>query len=496
MRIPPELSLTNQNMPAGLDRIVRHCLEKNPEQRFHSAHDLGFDLEALSDVSAPGRPLAVPAARGRRRWALPAAVLAGLAVVAAAYVLGQRRGAGAEVAAPSFSQLTFRQQPIFNARFAPDGKTIVYSTAPWGNTPELFTVRPDFPGAVRLALKNAHLLSISSKGEVAVLTRPRFNNHSLFWGTLARMPLEGAAPREIRNDVREADWTPDGTDLALIRDAGGKDTLEFPAGKVLATTGGYMSDLRFSPRGDRIAFFEHPIRYDNRGGVAVVDLAGNKKVLSDGYWGLEGLAWSPSGDEVLFSGGTAYNNFKVYAVDLGGKRRVALQGAGGMTVQDIRAEGKWIVTRDDRLRTMPAFRAGWANERDLSWLDLSQAHALSRDGGHASLLGRERQRRRELCHVSPLDRRGRRRAPGGRVLDGPVPGRPVGAGVDPDVAPGSSSSIPRASASRAAWSVGHSTAMRTDSSSRTAGGFSSQEANPGVPSDAGCRISPAESPGR
>ncbi|HXM79850.1 MAG TPA: serine/threonine-protein kinase, partial [Thermoanaerobaculia bacterium] len=50
---PPELSVTNQNISPGLDRIVRHCLEKNPEQRFHSAHDLAFDLETLSGVSAP-----------------------------------------------------------------------------------------------------------------------------------------------------------------------------------------------------------------------------------------------------------------------------------------------------------------------------------------------------------------------------------------------------------------------------------------------------------
>ncbi len=402
----------------------------------------------------------------------------------------------AQVAAPTFSQLTFRQQPIFNARFSPDGKTIVYSTAPWGSTPELFTVRPDFPGAVRLALKNAHLLSISSKGEVAVLTRPRFNNHSLFWGTLARMPLEGAAPREIRNDVREADWTPDGTDLALIRDADGKDTLEFPAGKVLATTGGYMSHPRFSPRGDRIAFFEHPIRYDNRGGVAVVDLAGNKKVLSDGYWGLEGLAWSPSGDEVLFSGGTAYNNFKVYAVDLGGKRRVALQGAGGMTVQDVRAEGKWIVTRDDRLRTMPAFGAGWAAEKDLSWLDLSRAHALSPDGGtllfsedsgsvganYATCLrstdGSDIVRLGEGCArwtshrtASGRSRRSRRR-------------------------PRRSSFIPRAWASRAAWRAGRSSATRTGQFFPDGRRVLISGAETGAPDDAGCRTSPAESPGR
>src|SRR2546425_13200230 len=51
---PPELSVTNQYLPPGLERIVRHSLEKNPEQRFHSAHDLAFDHEALSAFSAPG----------------------------------------------------------------------------------------------------------------------------------------------------------------------------------------------------------------------------------------------------------------------------------------------------------------------------------------------------------------------------------------------------------------------------------------------------------
>ena len=49
---PPELSRTNREIAPGLDRLVRHCLEKDPEQRFQSAHDLAFDLEALSDASA------------------------------------------------------------------------------------------------------------------------------------------------------------------------------------------------------------------------------------------------------------------------------------------------------------------------------------------------------------------------------------------------------------------------------------------------------------
>jgi Tol biopolymer transport system component len=224
------------------------------------------------------------------------------------------------------------------------------------------------------------LLSISSKGELAVLTRPRFLGHSLFLGTLARMPLEGGAPREIVDNVREADWTPDGSALAVIRDVNGRDRLEFPLGKVLAETGGYFSNPRFSRRGDRIAFFEHPIKYDDRGSVAVVDLTGKKTVLSQGYWGEEGLAWSADGNEVMFSAGTAYNNFEIFGVTLSGQRRQVVQSAGGLTLLDVAPDGRWIASRDDHWRESPVLAPGQERERNLAWLDLSRAAALTPDG--------------------------------------------------------------------------------------------------------------------
>ena len=298
---PPEPDVSGAKIPPDLDRLVRHCLEKNPAERFQSARDVAFALEASLGSSMSGRVPASAVSRGTRRWMPAAAVAVGVLAVAAAYAAGHRIGVRSIAAVPSFAQLTFRQEPIFNARLAPDGKTVVYSSASSGNTPEIFALRSDYPGASpRSLLHDGHLLSISSRGELAVLIRARYRAHSLFDGTLARMPLEGGAPREILNGVREADWTPDGSDLAVIRDVGGKDRLEFPAGKVLAETGGYFSGPRFSPRGDRIAFFEHPFKFDDRGEVAVVDLAGKKTVLSGGYWGEEGLAWSPSGDEVMF----------------------------------------------------------------------------------------------------------------------------------------------------------------------------------------------------
>jgi Tol biopolymer transport system component len=280
----------------------------------------------------------------------------------------------------SFSQLTFREEPIFNARFAPDGKTVLYSAAPAGNSPQIYSLRTGFPGATSLGLRDVHLLSVSPQGELAVLTHARYIAHGFFQGTLARMPIEGGAPREILDDVREADWAPDGKGLAVVRNVDGSDRLEYPIGKVLVASGGYLSNPRFSPDGDRIAYFEHPMEWDDRGLVAVVDLAGHRTVLSEGYWGEEGLAWSPSGGEVLFSAGTAYNNFRVYAVDLSGHRRDVLESAGGVTIQDVGRDGHRLVTRDDYLRRMLVHVPGQVGERDLAWLDLSHPVTLSPDG--------------------------------------------------------------------------------------------------------------------
>jgi Tol biopolymer transport system component len=378
---PPELSVSNQSIWPGLERIVRHCLEKNPEQRFHSAHDVAFALEALSGASASGLQPALASSSGGKRRFLPVAVAVLLAgTAAAAYLAGRRAENASRRGGASFNQLTFSQQTIFNARFAPDGRTIVYSAAQQGNTPELFTVRPEFPEARPLGLRGVQLLSVSSSGELALLTGARYVSHSVFQGTLARMPLEGGAPRDILENVREADWSPDGTSLAVIREVSGKDRLEFPIGKVLCETGGYFSDLRFSPRGDRIAFFEHPVKWDDRGKVAVADLEGKKTILADGFWGEEGLAWSSDGEEVLFSAGNAYSAFNVFAVTLSGRRRTALESAGGLTIHDVRPDGRWLATRDDFLQGMPVLLPGQNAERDLSWLDLSDRPVLSADG--------------------------------------------------------------------------------------------------------------------
>ena len=364
--------------PPALDRAVRHCLEKEPEARFQSARDIAFDLEGITRPSsaAAQAPTAPGGSRRARSWCLASVTgITAVLGVAGGYWLG--RSPTAEI---SFRQMSFRPQAIFQAAFAPDGETIVYSAALNGNVPELFTIRPEYPEPRPLGLPRTHLLSISSKGELAVLTNARFIVHRLFAGTLARVSLGDTAPREILEDVRQADWSPDGSGLAIVRIAKGKDRLEFPIGEVLYETAGYLSDLRVSPRGDRIALFEHPAPWDDRGSVIVVDRAGKRTVLSGDYWGEEGLSWSQTGDEVLFTASTEGSAQTLFGVDLSGHRRVALTSAGGLTMHDVSSSGRWLVTRDDIHDELSVLAPAASSERNLSWLDHSGGPHLSRDG--------------------------------------------------------------------------------------------------------------------
>ena len=376
LKEPEPISRLQPLTPPALERTIRVCLAKDPDERWQSASDLWSELRWIADGgSQTGVPITTVARRARppMAWIL-AAVFA--VVAAAALLLASRAGRGP--APLAFRQLNFRREAIFQAAFA--GDTIVYSAATWGNTPQIFAVRPDYPEPQPLGPHGMTLLAVSSKGELAVLMDARYLWYRLFTGTLARMTLGGGAPREIQEGVRQADWSPDGSQLAVIREVGGRDRLEYPIGKVLHEVSGYMSDLRVSPRGDRIAYFEHPRKWDDRGSVNIVDLAGKNTVLSDGYWSERGLAWSADGKEILFSASLNGGSYTVYAVTLAGERRIAYQAPGGFTIEDVARDGRWLATRGDFRYVAMVHIAGTAEDRDLSWLNTSHARSLSQDG--------------------------------------------------------------------------------------------------------------------
>jgi len=281
---------------------------------------------------------------------------------------------------PDFQRLTVRHGTVYSARFAPDGHNVVYG-ASWDGAPvEIFSNDLKIPGVRSVGLPATQVLAVSSTGELAVLQGLNGGFMFTFHGTLGQVPLSGGTPRQIAENVTGADWAPDGKTLAIVRDMGGTQRLEFPVGHVLYETDGWISHPRISPKGDQIAFLDHATHDDDRGVVSVVDLTGKKKVLSSGWESEEGLAWSPNGTEVWFSATQAGLLRRIYAVNLAGRQRVALSALGGVTVQDIAPDGRLLLTRDEQRAGIRGLAPDATRERDLSWLDWSLPVDISRDG--------------------------------------------------------------------------------------------------------------------
>ena len=387
---PPEFAGTRTDISPALDRIIRHCLEKNPVERFQSARDVAFALEALSG-SATSAAKVIAAPGGRSRMRRRAVVMLGALVVAGAAGVFAGRAMAPRSAPPMrFTTKTFEPQTIVNARFMPDGESIVFSSALIGNLVQLFEIRSGTVEARPFGLPRTHLLSVSSKGELAVLTNAKYIAQRLFQGTLARMSIEGS-PRPWMEGVREADWSPDGSTLAVVHDTGSSDRLEYPIGKALYETAGYVSDLRVSPDGTRVAFLDHQQRWDDRGWVKVVDASGKVTTMAGEFWGEEGLAWSRDGTTLYFAAndrppteesrpGDVTYQLRSVRLDSAGKSSSALTSPGDFYIHDMAADGRWLATREEIRLGVGARLAGDTADRDLSWLNQNWAPRLSRDG--------------------------------------------------------------------------------------------------------------------
>ena len=383
---PPDPSTLNVAVPPGVLRALRRCLEKRPQERFESARDLAFALESAIDSSSTSASSAFVPVRDRRWLAGGVALVAVGAVVgfAGARLVNRPSAAAGPPLEAQFHQLTFDKGTIRDGRFTPDGQSIVYGAA-WNGQPlKLFMVRTDSPESAPLSLPSARLLAVSKSGELALSIGHTFDG----WmgeGTLARSSLLGSAPRVVAEHVREADWTPDGSDLALVRRGDGFERLEFPLGKVLYQTSGYISDVRFSPSGDRIAFADHPVYSDDAGAVAVVDKEGHRTTLSDGWTSVHGIAWNKDGSEIWFGAtkGTTVNSEGVFAVTSEGRVRTVAAGPTRYKVLDIAADGRVLVGRDRDDRVVEGLLAGSETTVDLSVRSTSLATWVADDGRRA-----------------------------------------------------------------------------------------------------------------
>lgn len=192
--------------------------------------------------------------------------------------------------------------------------------------------------------------------------------------------MAGGAPREALEDVQQADWSPDGSQLAVIRIANGRSRLEFPVDKVLYEADGWLSYARISPAGDQVAFFEHPVEGDNRGWVAVADLAGRVKRLTGEWSSAQGLAWSPDGKEVWFSASKQGEVYALYAVSRDGVERLLKNAPVDLVLHDVSRDGKLLMASGLESTDFTGLPPGAARERDFAWLDVGSVRDLSADG--------------------------------------------------------------------------------------------------------------------
>ena len=377
---PENLSEINRQVPPTASLVVQHCIEKRREDRFQSAKDLLFDLTLLSNNIRPSGST-VPAAESgrsyRRRtiWGAAAciAVAVGIAIVSWLFRPTEAR-------LTSYTQLTFRRGNISSARFTSDGNTVLYSAYWNGNPVDTFFIRTGTTESRRLGISNADLLSVSTSGELAILLRKK---DTLAWfsrGTLARVPMAGGTPREVVEDVQTADWSPNGSNLAIVRQVQGRQRLEFPIGKVLFETAGWLTDIRVSPSGDQIAFMEHGSRSDDRGWVSLLDLNGRARRLTEEFASERGLAWSPQGNEIWFTATRSGEAFEVFSVSPGNKVRLRTRAPTSLLLHDIAHDGTVLISSSKTLTPIISLPPGEKVERDLSTLDQIGLSDLSADG--------------------------------------------------------------------------------------------------------------------
>lgn len=454
---PPDLSEILPSIPMSLEKLIRRCLEKDRDLRFHSASDLAFNLETLAAMSmggsslssvarpavsgaqtavrmAPGTPQAARStatglaatnalptaqteARTTRQPVQPSRVKARrgvsplllsllflVSVAGAAYAgwIWAHRGAKEKVE-PQFDRVTFRRGEVRSARFSPDGETIVYSAAWDGRQPETFVASRHATEARPLGVADSEVLSVSRSAELAILLRrDRFTN----LGTLARVPLAGGVPRELAENVIQADWSPDGTNLAIIRQVNGRSRIEYPIGTVKYETAHFVRDVRVSPDGKRLAILEPS---QGEFDLAIVENGPPTTIARGWRRGATGIAWAPDGNEIWISGTSTAAPPALHAVTLDGATRLVSKLTGAVRMFDLSPRREALIS-NGTWRAALAWKPRGANpvavappataapaaadatsataappfeelpERDASWLDWSMLADLSPDG--------------------------------------------------------------------------------------------------------------------
>jgi Tol biopolymer transport system component len=275
---------------------------------------------------------------------------------------------------PTFHQVTFRRTTIPSARFGPDGQSVIYEAQEYPGERELYLANTVSPESRPLGFPRAMLATVSRSGELALLAESAGRRN------LVRVPINGGAPLPLDSGIWSADWAPDSSRMAVIRYGPRPESVEYPRGKTLYESPGWLSDVRVSPSGNEVAFIEHLVMGDDGGNIMAVDGKGARRMLSAGWASASGLAWAPSGREVWFTAARSGMTRALYAADLAGKLRLIAAFPGTLTLCDISASGRVLIAREQLHAMMTRLADGTPKAQDLSWFDYTTAEAISADG--------------------------------------------------------------------------------------------------------------------
>jgi eukaryotic-like serine/threonine-protein kinase len=378
--------------PPALDRLVGACLAKDPADRIQSAHDVKLQLQWLGQGgSQAGVPAPVVPSTPKRRplgWIAPAAVAGALVLGALAGYLGRGRSVATSttMADVIYKPITFEEGFIFAARFAPDGRTIVYS-ADWdGRQRDVFVTSLDSPEFRPLGFPGADLLGMSRSGELAIMSGSTVTtgNPYIRRGTLARASLTGGAPRSELDRVLFADFGSDGA-MAVVRDEDRRRTFEYPVGQVLvdmplvgSRSWSNQSGLvgpRVSLSGEYVAFFD--TRTTGANTVKIFDRSGKLLVTSPPFSDWWDLAWAPSNEVWYSAAEAAGRQTTVFGLDLKGRRRVVFRAPGSLTLHDISPQGDVLGSIDHILGRIELLDGSGPQPVDRSWREGGNLVAFS-----------------------------------------------------------------------------------------------------------------------
>lgn len=388
---PEPLATAAPDVPAPMRWIVERCLARDPADRYDATRDLAKDLRSAAEKSAElagrGRPGSEPSRRIPWRFVTAGLLVGALAVATVAGFLLARQDP--DVSRLSYQRITFRRGTVTGARFEPGSDAVLYSATWEGGPSRVYLHRPGALDPIGVGPPGSRLLSVSPDGELLLLHDPFALGPFSTAGELARMPV-GGAPRNLAGSVADAVFGPDGELAALVREAEGQAVVEFPPGTPRLSSRGIVQDVRLSPDGSRLAFGETPGRGHEWGQVVVLDRDGTETRLEQTTG--RGMAWSPSGDEIWLAKPTS-----LLAVTLDGEERLMATFPGEVTLFDVSAEGRVLLSIDQLRFEMVGRPAGDA-ERDLTWLYWSVPFDITGDG--ETILFNECVEGGPPCHVS------------------------------------------------------------------------------------------------